>query len=151
MKSKRILMNRLSPGARFPLLTISKNPLILMIELNKWSIFIKNYLFSAILLANLRTAESNKGFKVYLLGQNLQLLAFIIIFWRIFVFWHVDQSDISILKNNNKWQMLFLSNSCHSPRSRQRWNTFTKFKKINKFGMVLEILCVLKVTHFFFQ
>ena len=103
MKSKRILMNRLSPGARFPLLTISKNPLILMIELNKWSIFIKNYLFSAILLANLRTAESNKGFKVYLLGQNLQLLAFIIIFWRIFVFWHVDQSDFSKPKNNNKF------------------------------------------------
>ena len=73
-----------------------------MIELTKLSIFSKNYLFSAILLANLRSAESNKGFKVYLLGQNLKLLAFIIILWRIFVFWHMDQSDFCKPKNNNK-------------------------------------------------
>ena len=75
---------------------------------------------SALLLANLRTAESSKGFTLYLLSQiAIQLLAFIIIFWHIFVFWNVDQSDFSIPKNNNKWQMLFLSKCCHSPRSSQ--------------------------------
>ena len=115
-----------------------------MIELTKWSIFLKNYSFSAILLANLKSAESSKGFKVYLQGQNLQLLAFIINFWLIFAFWHVDQSDFSKPKNNNKWQMLFLSNSCHFPRSRQRWNTLTKFKikkNNNFFKGVGNILC----------
>ena len=123
-----IKMNRLSPFNN-----IIKKTLILMIELTKWSIFLKNYFISAILLANLKSAESSKGFKVYLLGQNLQLLAFIINFWWIFAFWHVDQSDFSKPKNNNKWQMLFLSNSCHSPRRRQRRNTLTNLKKTNNF------------------
>ena len=80
--------------------------------------------------------QPHKIVQIYMhhpVGQNLQLLAFIINFWRIFAFWHVDQSDFSIPKNNNKWQMLFLSNSCHSPRRRQRRNTLTNLKKTNNF------------------
>ena len=91
-----IKMNRLSPFNN-----IIKN-IDIDDRINQMINILKEFFIPAILLANLRSAESSKGFKVYLLGQNLQLLAFIINFWRIFAFWHVDQSDFSKPKNNNK-------------------------------------------------
>ena len=122
-----------------------------MIELTKWSIFLQNYSISAILLANLKSAESGKGFKVYLLGQNLQLLAVIIILWRIFVFWHVDQSHFSIQKTTTNDKCFFLATlAIHQEEGRGETHWLI-WRRPTIFENVLEILCVLKVTHLFFS
>ena len=106
--------------------------LITLISLNS----IK-YSFSALLLANFKGSWIKQGLCSVPSKPNYSA---IVGFYHYFL---ADFCVTSIPRNNNKWQMVFLSNSCHSPRSRPRWNTLTKFQKNYIFCKGVEnILCL---------